>query len=672
MNITELARRVHIPTKQLREIMPYLGFDIGGRAIKVDDRIASAVIQKLNSKAKREKVLREVFGEKESDTDNAKQSEKPKQEGEIELSDRVVVKDLAKKMNTDVTKLVIELMRQGVMVSLNDSVDYETAAIVAQDFGFSVVPKTGDDFVEEKSENVEKLLAVTQSDSSVPRPPVVVVMGHVDHGKTKLLDSIRASDVAAKESGGITQHIGAYQVEVSRTETLKDVPVNKLTLIDTPGHEAFSMMRSRGARIADIAILVVAADDGVQPQTIEAISHIKKAELPFVVAINKIDKQEANPDKIRSKLAELGLNPEEWGGDTIMVEISALKGTNIDKLLETLLLVYEMNKENIKADPNGEVLGTVIESHVDKGSGAVATILIQNGTLKVGDNISVGGVVGRVRSMKDWVGNTVQQAPPSMPVAILGLKGSPRVGEIMSVGSHKREARKQAKKLRRKTNSQALLSGNVSGESSDIVLSLIIKADVLGSLEALRESLGKLDMEDAHVSVVSQGLGYITEVDVLRAVDTGALILGFNAYATPEAEALARTHDIEIKSFEIIYDFLDFVSKQVSSRLSPEVIKTELGRFKILKVFRRDKDGIILGGKVVSGELTDKASLELLHGGVSMGTGSIIELQSGKETVTQVTEGQEAGIHVKGFEEIEPGDEFVVFDEKEKTREIVL
>ena len=638
----------------------------------MDARIANAVIQKLNSKSKRDKVLREVFGSKEeNETEQKKSGETETKEGEIKIPSRIVVKDLAKKMGIDVTKLVVELMRQGVMGSLNDTIDFETASIVAQDFGFSVLHDTKEEDDIEEVSDAERILQDVVKESSTPRPPVIVVMGHVDHGKTKLLDTIRVTDVTAGEKGGITQHIGAYQVEVNKTEALKNVPTNKLTFIDTPGHEAFSLMRSRGARIADLAILVVAADDGVQPQTIEAISHIKKAELPFVVAINKVDKPEANPDKIRSELAELGLNPEEWGGDTVMVEISALKRKNIDLLLESLLLVYELHKDEIKADPDGPVVGTIIESHVNKGAGAIATVLVQNGTMRIGDSVSVGNIIGKIRSMKDWDGNPVSEATPSMPVAILGLKGAPSVGEILRVGLQGRSAKKVARKSRKKSGINKLLSrGDVKDDDSEVVLSLIIKADVLGSLEALQESMDKLDLNGSRISIVSQGLGYITEVDVLRAVDTGAIILGFNAQATHEAEVLARTHDIDIKTFEIIYDFLDYVNEKVSERLSPEILRTDIGRFKVIKVFRQDKDGIILGGKVISGELPETAQLELRRDKSVLGRGEIVELQSGKEKVTIVAEGQEAGLHVSGFEEVEEGDELIIFSETKKTRDI--
>jgi len=421
MNITELARQVKIPTQKLREILPELGFDIGMKAIKVNDKVAREIINKLADPNIRERYLKTInkkqsSGPAEISKKNGEVSngEEKTDEPKIQIGEAITVKELAQQMNMPVTKLILELMKNGVMASLNERIDYETAAIIAEDLGFKVEKIVGEKIDLEKEKKEREEYFKDDPENLQPRPPVVTVMGHVDHGKTKLLDAIRQTNVVEGEAGGITQHIGAYQVTVppkegqlprSHQHNAKGSGKNNyasegriITFIDTPGHEAFSAMRSRGAQVADIIILVVAADDGVRPQTIEAISHIKAAGLPFIVAINKIDKEEANVDKIKSELAEIGLTPEDWGGKTICVEISAKQKINIDGLLDTLLLIYEMEKENIQANPNREAVGTIIESHLDKGEGPVATVLIQTGTLKKGDAVKIGNVFGKIRS----------------------------------------------------------------------------------------------------------------------------------------------------------------------------------------------------------------------------------------------------------------------------------
>lgn len=671
MNVTELARQVRLSTKELRLVLPEIGFDIGQRAIKVDAKVAQEVIRRLGNKAEREKYLQAIQEEQPDnvvdETDSkADEEESKKSSNEIKIPSQVVVKELAALMNVDVTKLVVELMKQGVMASLNDRIDYETASIVAEDFGFKASLALELNKEEGEVRNLTDVVG-DQIETGKSRPPVIVVMGHVDHGKTKLLDAIRETNIVDQESGGITQHIGAYQVEVEPQDK-KGKQV--LTFIDTPGHEAFSLMRSRGAQIADMAILVVAADDGVQPQTIEAVSHIRKAELPFIVAINKIDKQEANQDNVKSGLAEIGITPEDWGGDIMMVPISAKQRINIQDLLESLLLLYEVEKDKIKANPDGLVAGTIIESHVNKGSGPVATVLVQNGTLKQGYSVLVGDVPGRIRSMTNWQGQVVKTAPPSMPVAILGLKSAPQVGDILE-GVAREDIRKTSRQLKRKI-SAANIKDKVISETEGEKFNLIIKADVLGSLEALQESLFKLNSQGISVNIISQGLGYITETDVLQAQACEAYVLGFNSYATPEAEELARTKGVIVKSFDIIYDYLDFVAKEAAKKLSPEVTKKETGRLKVLKIFRTEKNHVIVGVKVVSGEVFNKTKIEHYKNKQRMGQGTIDELQSGKEQVNQVVEGQEAGLKITGLHDPQPGDELVNFQEETKEKKIKL
>jgi len=667
MNITQLARQVRMSTKELRQALPLIGFDLGGRAIKVDSKVAQAIIYKLNNKAVRDKVHHEIEA---IENNNLKEEPKPDELEQVsgsrvlKIDSEIVVKDLAKKIGVDVTKLVVELMKQGIMASLNDRIDFDTACIVAEDFGFKVEMNDKDTIDEDNTNKFKGLLSEQDSKNSIHRPPIVVVMGHVDHGKTKLLDTIRQTNVVDEESGGITQHIGAYQVEKEG---------QKITFIDTPGHEAFSMMRSRGAKIADLAILVVAADDGVQPQTIEAISHIRNANLPFIVAVNKIDKPEANQDKVKSELAELGLTSEDWGGKTIIVPISAKSGENIHSLLESLLLIYEMEKENITADKSGLPIGVVIESHIDKGVGSVATVLVMNGTLKKGLSVSIGGSLGKLRVMKDWKGEEIKEASPATPVAVLGLGGVPQVGEILKgLGSTAeiRHARRVKKSKTIVIEKQGIKSSIKNNDGVEFI-NLMIKADVLGSLEALDESFEKIENQGIKINVVSRGLGNINESDVLRAEDTNSLLLGFSIRTSPESEVIARSKGITLKVFDIIYDLLDFVASEATSKLSPVINRINLGELKVLKLFRVEDKFIVLGGAVVLGKIKKESKFEWLSQGKVKAHGNIQELQSGKEEVSEVVEGQQAGLRVDNIGDIQPGDMLNFFEEQEKIKKII-
>jgi translation initiation factor IF-2 len=430
MNVTELARKIGITPSKLREIMPQLGFDIGARAIKVDPKMAAAILEKLSDPLVRKKYLEEVASSEPRKLVKDKDEEKEVPEKLVRIPEKITVKELARRMGIPATNLMLELMKNGVMASLNQNIDFETASIIAEDLGMKTEKSSEQGLVE--NIDYKKLLNIDYK-TAQPRPPIVVVMGHVDHGKTKLLDVIRQTNIMEGEAGGITQHIGAYQVEKNG---------RLLTFLDTPGHEAFSAMRSRGAQVADIAILLVAADDGVQPQTIEAVAHIRQAEMPFIVAINKIDKADANVDKVKSDLANIGLTPEDWGGKTICVEISAKKNINIPELLEALFLVADIYQDKIVANIDVPAVGAIIESHIDKGEGPVATVLVHNGILKKGDLVQIGDLSGKIRMMKNWKGEIVDETTPSMPARILGLKGVPAVGEILKVIRDRKELRK--------------------------------------------------------------------------------------------------------------------------------------------------------------------------------------------------------------------------------------
>jgi len=708
MNLTELARQTKILTPKLREILPELGFDIGKKAIQVDDKIARKIINKLNEQNIRDKFLNEKKDPVETNKslpavalaeEGASKDNQREQAGVLKIAEKIIVKDLAQQMKIPVTKLILELMKNGIMASLNQNIDFETATIIAEDLGFQVekIKEEQIDLTQEKKKRDEFL----QDDEKnlIYRPPVVTIMGHVDHGKTKLLDAIRETNVADKEAGGITQHIGAYQIEKNN---------QLITFIDTPGHEAFSAMRSRGAQIADIIILLIAADDGIQPQTIESISHIRSANLPFIVAINKIDREEANVDKIKSELAELNLTPEDWGGQTICSEISAKEKINIDKLLETLLLIYEMEKEKIKANPNREAVGTIIESHLDKGEGPVATVLIQTGTLKKSDTVKIGSVLGKIKIMKDWQEHLVEKALPSMPVKIVGLQSVPEVGEILQVVTNIKHFKKELKKKKNyktvstaKTLPETKNNSNSNEETNTPEIqkiNIILKTDVLGSQEAILESLETLQQPDIILNVVQCGLGNITEVDIDRAIKQNALLIGFNIKPTQQAELLARDKKVEIKISKIIYELLDFLKEKINEIIEPE-IKTEIiGKVKVLKIFRTEKNAQIIGCKIISGKI-EKAPSDLKNSPSEMQSNfskrkiisqgnqtqiklkiyrndeflkqaDLTELQSAKQEVNEVFENQEAGIKISGFNQVQENDIIEVIKEEKISRQI--
>lgn len=681
MNISELSRQVKIPTAELKLIIPKLGFDVGQKAIQVDERIARKIIEQLNNPTIREKVLNSLENvSKNTSTsldEETIQSENKNDFKKISVGETVIVKDLANQMNLPVTKLVLELMKNGVMASLNQRIDFETASIIAEDLGFKVEKIAGAHIDIEKEKETRAHFFVDDPQNLVYRPPVVVVMGHVDHGKTKLLDAIRETNVVDAEAGGITQHIGAYQVKKNN---------QLITFIDTPGHEAFSAMRSRGAQVADLAILVVAADDGIMPQTIEAISHIRSAGLPFIVAINKIDKPEANLDKIKSGLAELGLTPEDWGGTTICVNISAKQKTNIDGLLENLLLVYEMEKEKIKANPNRLAVGTIVEARLDKGEGPVATVLVQTGTLKNGDSVKIGAAFGKIRTMKDWRGQTVAKALPSMPVKIIGLKSTPEVGEILQVMSDLKEYKKEQKKLKgyqpstfsAATQQQQIIGNNHNKSNNNsnhldtetAKINIILKADVLGSLEAINESIMNLPQDYILINIVQATLGNITEAEVERAEAQKALILGFNVRPTPQAENLAKDKKIVIKTAKIIYELLDFIKEEMKKYIKEEIVEEIIGKAKVLKIFRTEKKSQILGAKIVSGKITKESKIKFFRNGEYLGKATLSELQSGRQTVSEVLVDQEMGLKIEGFNEAQENDDLEIYIENKIIKKI--
>lgn len=579
--------------------------------------------------------------------DNKVRETPPEVKRHIVLTDSIKVQDLAHQLGKKSTEVIKKLMQLGTMATINQELDPEIAQLIAEEFGATVEIKTSKE---------EELFAeiIDKEEDLRPRPPVVTIMGHVDHGKTSLLDKIREANVTASEVGGITQHIGAYQVEVKG---------QKITFLDTPGHEAFTAMRARGALITDIAILVVAADDGVMPQTKEAIHHAKAANVPIIVAINKVDKPEANPDKIKQELTEFGLIDEDWGGDTIMVPVSALTGENIESLLEMIILVAEISE--LKANPNRKARGTVIEAKLDKNRGTVATLLVQNGTLNIGDFLIVGTTQGRVRAMLDYKGRKLKSAGPSTPVEILGLSEVPSAGdEFISVEDEKlakqiAEKRSSEKHLesisaRNKVSLEDLFSQIQQGEVKE--LNIILKADVQGSIEAIQKTLEQLSNEEVRVNIIHSAVGGIKETDVMLATASNAIIIGFNVRPDVNAKKIAENEEVDIRTYRVIYDAVDDVKAALSGLLAPEIKEVELGQAEVRALFKVPKVGVISGCYVTEGKITRSAKVRIVRDGVVVHEGEIDSLKRFKDDVKEVAAGYECGIGIARFNDLKEGD----------------
>jgi translation initiation factor IF-2 len=664
MNITELARRLRANPEELREKLPELGFSIGAKAIKVDDRLVAKITAKW-SELKRMERLKAKYAKEERIKSEAVAANK-----NVALPRVISVRDFAGKMNLPVNMVIGELMKNGILANLNERIDYETASILAEDMGFSVTAEeqaTAEDEAQMSAEELRSIIAAEAEEDLAERPPVIVVMGHVDHGKTSLLDAIRTTSVAAGESGGITQHIGAYQVEKSG---------RRITFIDTPGHEAFTVMRSRGARVADIAIVVVAADDGVQPQTSEVIDIVKAAGIPFIVALNKIDRPGVDLQRVKTQLSDKGVIPEEWGGKTIMAPVSARTRQGLDELLDMVLLVADMEKDKIRANPKRSAVGTVIDAHVDKGEGPVATLLVQSGTLRRGDSLAVGDALfGKVRAMKTWEGKFTEKAVPGMPVRILGFRTAPQVGDIVRVPEDVGELR-QVKKQFATKNESSVVSGSIKSDGDEDekrqYLNVVLKADVLGSLEAIVGTLEKMKSPEVAVRVIGKGLGNVTEGDVSRASASGGVVFGFNVSATREAEVIARESNVEIKPYKVVYHLFDFVKERLQEMLPVEIIRTDLGRLEVLANFRSDKTGQVIGGRVVEGHLQAGAQVVVYRGEEPVDEGKILELQSGKQAVKEIKSGSECGVKLSCRRPVMVGDAVQAFTVERKERKLQL
>jgi translation initiation factor IF-2 len=578
----------------------------------------------------------------------------------LELPASIVIRDLAQKIEKSPIDLIKKLMSNGVMATINQSVDFDTAAIVVAEYGFEAVPEVVEEVVVETGEVPlwRRMIAGENEEQLTNRPPVITILGHVDHGKTSLLDAIRQTDVAAGEAGGITQHIGAYQVEhQGRT----------ITFLDTPGHAAFTQMRARGAQGADIVVLVVAADDGVMPQTREAIAHAKAARVPIIVALNKIDKANANPERVKQQLAEQELVPDEWGGNTMVIPVSAKQKQGIEDLLEGILLVAD--NTSIKANPDGKVIGTVIEAELDKSKGTMATLLIQNGTLESGDIVVAGTTHGRLRALSDYKGKPVKKAGPSTPVAVMGLNDVPSAGDLFEVVDSEKEARlivaerlalaKSQAQAKKKVSLEDLFTSVQAGEARE--LNLIVKADVQGSLDPIVSELNKLGEGEIGIKVLYSETGNIGDNDVMLASASNAIIIGFNVQVDVPARRMAEKEGVDIRLYEIIYRMTEDIEKALNGMLEPETKEKIIGRAQVLAVFSASKFGKVAGCRVTDGELRRNAKIRLYRGTDILYEGDLSSLRHEKDDVKEVKQGYECGVGFRNFNDIQVGDQLVCY-----------
>ncbi|GAB6117762.1 translation initiation factor IF-2 [Thermoanaerobacter brockii subsp. lactiethylicus] len=675
--VYELAKELNLSSKDLISKLNDLDIKVKNHMSTLEDEEVELIMDLLRDKPQQteevhqkeeedifednledieeERVYKKSFkkGSKKNKKNNKKAVlTEEKEEDEIKIitiPEFLTVKELAEKMKVNPTEIIKKLIAKGIMVTVNQQIDFENAAKIAEEYGF-LVDK------EEVKDELEMLLEETPDDEKdlQPRPPIVTVMGHVDHGKTSLLDAIRNTNVTMKEMGGITQHIGASVVEIND---------KKIVFLDTPGHEAFTAMRARGASITDIVVLVVAADDGVMPQTVEAINHVKAANVPMIVAINKIDLPTANPDRVKTELSELGLVPEEWGGNTICVPVSAKKNIGIDNLLEMILLVAEM--EDLKANPNKPARGTIIEAKLEKGKGPVATVIVQNGTLQIGDAILAGTVYGKVRAMLDDKGRRIKKAGPSMPVEVLGFSEVPEAGDKLIVVEDEKKARELAErrkelqkemelKRKQKVSLEDLFSQIQEGSVKE--LNIIIKADVQGSVEALKKSIEDLSNEEVRIKVIHGAVGAITETDVMLASASNAIIIGFNVRPETNAKNLAEKEKVDIKLYRIIYEAIEDIKAAMKGLLEPKYKEVELGRAEVRAVFRVPGVGNVAGCYVLSGKILRNADIRVVRDGIVVYEGKIASLKRFKDDVREVQQGFECGIGIDRFNDIKEGD----------------
>lgn len=662
IRVHELAKELGISSKELIDLlMDEFNIEVKNHMSVIEDEDAELIKELLSNVAPAENVVEEY--EKIADEEankGAKKKKKFKKDDDaeensedaeakvIEIGETITVKELAEKLNKPTADVIKTLIFTGVMAGINQEIDFETAEKVCEKYEV---------LIEKKEESAELDAVEVEEDSEEnlqKRPPIITVMGHVDHGKTSLLDAIRKAKVTATEAGGITQHIGAYTVNVNGEE---------ITFLDTPGHEAFTAMRARGAQITDVVILVVAADDGIMPQTKEAINHCKAAGVPMVVAINKIDRPNANIDRVKQELTEHGLVAEDWGGDTVCVPVSAKQGEGIDTLLEMVLLTSEMLE--LKANPDRKAKGTVIEAKLDKGRGSVASLLVQNGTLHVGDSILVGATYGRIRAMFDDTGKKIKSAGPSIPVEILGLSEVPAAGDRFNQVKDEKTARNMAeiRKEKDKTDSlnarhrvslEDLYSQIKEGTVKE--LDIVVKADVQGSVEAIRQSLEKLSTDDVKVRVIHGGVGAITETDISLATASNAIVIGFNVRPDSNSVAAAEREGVDVKTYRIIYDAIEDVKSAMIGMLEPEYKEVILGKAEVRETYKISSVGTIAGCYVLDGKITRNSDIRIIRDGIVVFESTLASLKRFKDDAKEVRSGYECGLSVEKFNDLKEGD----------------
>jgi translation initiation factor IF-2 len=582
--------------------------------------------------------------------------------GPVKVPSGITVKDLAEKLGISPAKIITLMMGLGEMVTLTVSLSDDAVELIGTELGREITIQHTDD------EEEEEVVFEDDPTTLVDRPPVVTIMGHVDHGKTTLLDAIRESSVVSTEAGGITQHIGAYQVDVPDGR--------KVTFLDTPGHEAFTAMRARGAKVTDVAVLVVAADDGVMPQTIEAIDHAKAAHVPILVAVNKIDRPDANPDRVRTELVNQGLQPAEWGGDTIFENVSAKAKTNLEELLNSILLQADVLE--LKANPNAEASGVIIESRLDVGRGPVATMLVQRGTLRVGDAVVAGDSWGRVKALNDYNGKRVKDAGPGVPVEILGFDKPPAAGELCRAVENDRVARQTAQQRAQRKRAEMLAKRSKAVSLEDLFgqmqegavkeLALVIKADVQGSVEAAVDEIAKIQHEEVSVQVIHSGVGGIVASDIMLAAASNAIVVGFNVRPNAEAKALADREGVDIRTYRVIYQLTEDIQQALIGMLSPEKVEEVLGEVEVRQTFRASRIGTIAGCMVTQGTVTRGAQVRIVRDGTIVHDGRIGTLKRFQDDVREVTQGFECGLTVDGYNDIKEGDILEVYAVREVAR----
>lgn len=707
IRVYELAKKYGITSKDVIKILVKEGIMVKSHMSTVDEQVESLVkhhLQSMKSEkkpsgkkkakpgrktaGKKKKPLKKKKEKKDSDQkavresvrrtlaklDIAKKSKRSgrkkkkkqetvEEENVIKLPEYATISEMAEKLEVDPTEIIRKCMDLGMMVTINQRIDSDAMSLIADEYGFEIefADVAEEDLIKREQKQIDP-------DRMVTRPPVVTIMGHVDHGKTSLLDTIRESNMVAGEKGGITQHIGAYVV---------DVDGRRISFVDTPGHEAFTAMRARGAEITDIVVLIVAADDGVMSQTVEAINHARAADVPIVVAINKIDLPNADINKVKRELLEHKVVLEEYGGDVMAAEICATTGEGVDRILEMILLQAEM--KDLKADPEAMVQGVVIEAEKEKGRGIICTVLIQQGTLKVSDYYIVGNYSGRVKAMMDERGNKIDEAPPSTPVVVMGTRGVPQAGDMFFQVEEEKSARQIAKKRQqverereRRTESNITLEDLYDQIQSGKVkeLLLVIKADTDGSVEALVDSLQSLDTEEVKIEMIHTGVGMINESDILLASASNAIVIGFHETVAPNASKLAKSENVDIRLYDVIYKAIDDMKAAMSGLLEPEIVEKDIGEAEVRQVFHVSGVGLVAGSFVKSGEVRRNAFARVLRGDEIIFEGKIDSLKRFKEDVGVVQSGYECGIGIEDYEDVEEGDVLQVFVKEEKSRSI--